>query len=65
MAKSETRQKSKPKAAEKAAEKPAKAAPKVEGPTSVWVKPNGKEIEINNRKENLAFAESLGWKRAK
>ena len=29
-----------------------------------WIKPNGKEIEINDNKATVEYAESLGWKRA-
>lgn len=29
----------------------------------VWVKQSGSEIETNDRKETIAYAESIGWKR--
>ncbi len=29
----------------------------------LWVKPSGIEIEANDRKETIAYCESLGWKR--
>ena len=29
-----------------------------------WIKPSGLEIEINDNKETIAYAESLGWKKA-
>lgn len=28
-----------------------------------WEKPNGREIVINDHPANVAYAESLGWKR--
>jgi len=28
-----------------------------------WVKPSKLEIETNDRKETVAYCESLGWKR--
>lgn len=31
----------------------------------IWIKENGSEIETNDRKETIAYAESLGWKRKK
>jgi len=30
-----------------------------------YVKPNGKEIEIGDFKENIKYVEDLGWKPAK
>ena len=27
-----------------------------------WVKPSGVEVEINDQKETIAAAKSLGWK---
>lgn len=29
-----------------------------------WIKPNGKEIDINDNKATTTYVESLGWKRA-
>lgn len=39
--------------------------PEVSGDTSVWEKPNGSTIEINNRQGNIDYAKSLGWKLVK
>lgn len=32
---------------------------------SIWVKPNGKEIEINDTQDTIDYAKSLGWKEKK
>lgn len=32
---------------------------------TIWVKPNGKDININDNKETVEYAESLGWKKKK
>lgn len=29
---------------------------------SIWVKPNGTEIEINSNEETIEYVKSLGWK---
>lgn len=29
----------------------------------IWIKPNGNKIETNDKKETIAYCESLGWKR--
>lgn len=29
----------------------------------IWIKPNGQEIEINDRPESIAKCEEMGWKR--
>lgn len=29
----------------------------------IWIKPNGTEIETNDRDETIEYALSLGWKR--
>jgi hypothetical protein len=31
----------------------------------IWVKPNGNEIETNDKPDTLAYCEKLGWKRKK
>ena len=31
---------------------------------TTWVKPNGREVEINDLKATVDAAEALGWKRA-
>lgn len=30
---------------------------------TIWIKPNGKEININDDEANTTYAKSLGWKR--
>jgi len=30
---------------------------------AIWIKPNGNEIEINDKPANIQYAESLKWKR--
>ena len=30
---------------------------------TLWKKPNGTELEVNDRPETIEYAESLGWKR--
>jgi hypothetical protein len=30
-----------------------------------WIKPNGQEIETNDRPETIEHCESIGWKEAK
>lgn len=29
---------------------------------AIWVKPDGREIEINDNKETVEYVKSLGWK---
>lgn len=31
--------------------------------TTLWIKPNGTEIQLNTRPETEAHAASLGWKK--
>lgn len=50
------------KAAEKAAAK--EAAMQDPGSLSMWVKPSGAEVPVNNYPASVAKAEELGWKRA-